>query len=77
MPGARCSVACWATAAAGHSKFDALGLRILLYVYRKSWDLKGDPLYMELSEDDQFRNGFVGLCMSVRKTAIGLVLSSL
>lgn len=39
--------------------FDALELRILLYIYFKSWDLRGDPLYMGLS--DQFR----ALCRSV------------
>lgn len=65
MPGARCSTASWATAAAGHTKFDALELRIVLYVHCTSWDLKGDPLYMELSEEDQFRTSFVGLCIRV------------
>lgn len=49
----------------GHSKCDAVELRILLYVYSKTWDLKGDLLFMELSEDDQFRNGFVGLRIRV------------
>lgn len=52
MPGAHFSVGCWATAAAGHSKCDALEPRILLYAYSKTWDLKGDPLFMELFEDD-------------------------
>lgn len=39
---------------AGHNKFDALELRILLYIYFKPWDLRGDLLYMSLS--DQFRD---------------------
>jgi len=45
--------------------FRALGQRILLYIYCKLTDLKDDPLSKELSEDDQFRNGCVGLCIQM------------
>lgn len=61
VPGTHYSVACWAAAAAGSSEFDALELSILLSIHCKSWDLKDDPLYMELSGDNQFRSGFMGL----------------
>lgn len=56
---------------AGHNKFDALEQRILLYIYFKPWDLRGDPLCMGLS--DQFRD----LCRSVCLSAISVVLPSL
>lgn len=57
----------WGTGAVGsvtaaHSKFDALELRIVLYISCKSWDLRGDPLYMGLSH--QSRDGFVGQCVT-------------
>lgn len=44
---------------AGHNKFDALELRILLYLYFKSWDHRGDPLYVGLSNQSR------ALCESV------------
>lgn len=58
--GGKWDIGAMGSVTAGHNKFDALEVRILLYIYCKSWDLRGDPLYLGLS--DQFRDGFAGQC---------------
>lgn len=61
--GGKWDIGAMGSVTAGQSKSDALELRILLYIYCKSWDPRGDPLYVGLS--DQLRDGLVGPCVQV------------
>lgn len=56
---------------AAHNKSDVLELRIFLYIYFKSWDLRGDPLPMGL-----FKDLCRSLCLSVLLCQRGAVLTA-